>query len=124
MAIIKENRQIFFEGTEVRGYGGTRNDCRRVISHPRTTAPPRHRLFLRNILERFLQQLPERSDRLDEGTLGGGVRRLHRGAEAHHVEVWILTEDDRALQSGVVYLDDTVLAKQILILLQQQMQNL
>ena len=36
----------------------------------------------------------------------------------------VLAEDDRALQSGVVYLDDAVLAKQLLVLLQQQVQDL
>ena len=36
-------------------------------------------LFLRDILEGLLQQLPEGLDGLDEGALRGGMGRLHRG---------------------------------------------
>ena len=74
-------------------------------------------LLLRNILKRFLQQLPERLDRLDESTLRSGVGRLHRGAETHHIEVRILAEDNGTLQSGMVYLDDAILAKEFLVFL-------
>ena len=37
-------------------------------------------LLFGNVLKRLLQQLPEGGDGGDEGALGGGVGRLHRGA--------------------------------------------
>ena len=51
-------------------------------------------LLHRHILEGLLQQLPEGLDGLDEGTLGGGVGRLHRGTEADDIEPGVLAQDD------------------------------
>ena len=99
------------------------NTLQGILSPHSTFHIPRE-LLLRNILEGFLQERPERLDGSDEGALGGGVGRLHRGAEAHHVEMRILAKDDGALQSGMIDLDDTILAKQILVFLQEQVQDL
>ena len=71
--------------------------------------------FPGNILEGLFQQFPEGYYRLDECTLLRGVRRLHRRTETHDVQPRILTQDDRALQTGVVHLNDAVLAEQFLI---------
>ena len=84
----------------------------------------RWELLLRYIFKCLLQQLPEGGYRLDEGTLCSGVRRLHRRSEADDVEPGVLAQNDRALQSCMIHLDDTILAKQLLVLLQQEVQNL
>ena len=73
-------------------------------------------LFFWNILEDFLQEGPEGFDGCDKGAFRSGVGRLHSRTEADHVEVRILAEDDGTLQTSMVYLDDAVLTKQLLIL--------
>ncbi len=80
--------------------------------------------FFRDILEGFLQERPEGLDSGDEGTLGSGVGRFHRRSEAYYVEVRLLAEDDGTLQSGMVYLYDTVLTEEVLVLFKQEVQNL
>ena len=72
-------------------------------------------LLLWHVFECLLQQFPEGSHGLDEGALGSGVWRLHRGTEGYNVQMWILTQYDRALQTGVVHLNDAVLAEEFLI---------
>ena len=60
---------------------------------------------------------------LDECALGGGVGRLHGGSEGDDVEVGVLAQDDGALESGMVDLYDAVLAEELLVLLEQQMED-
>lgn len=58
-------------------------------------------LFLWNLLERALQQLPELWHCRNLATLLRCVRVLERRAEAYDIEPWILRQNDRALQSGM-----------------------
>ena len=84
-----------------------------------------HRLSLnRDFLECFLQQCPERLGGCPQCTLGGGVRAAKRRTETHHIEMRILAQDDRALQSGMVYLHYAVLAVQFLVNAEQEVENL
>ena len=81
-------------------------------------------LFRGYLLQCFLQEGPERCGGSDEGALRGGVWAAERRAETYHIEVRILAQDDRALQSGVVYLYDAVLAIEFFVNLQQQVEYL
>ena len=80
-------------------------------------------LFHGNVLECFLQQGPERIYRWDVCALDGGVGRLHRRSERHHVEVRIFAENDRAFESCVVNLYDAVLVEQFFVFFQQQVEH-
>ena len=80
-------------------------------------------LFLRNIFKGFLEQLPEGLYGSDEGALSRSVRRFHRRTKADHIEVRILTQNDGALQTSVIYLDDTISIEEFLVLFQQQVQD-
>ena len=80
-------------------------------------------LFHRYIGKRFLQQRPERIYRLDERTLRRGMGRFHRGAEADDIEPGVLAENDRALQTRVIYLYDALTSEEFLVFLQQQVQE-
>ena len=81
-------------------------------------------LFCRNLLQSLFQQFPERSHGRNEATLGCCVRTAQCRTERHHIEVRILAEDDRTLQSGVVNLYNSVFTVQLLIHLKHQVQNL
>lgn len=84
---------------------------------------PGRALFLGHLLEGFLQQFPEGGHGGDEGALHSGVWALHGRAEADDVEVRIFAEDDRALQSGMVHLDDAVGAVLLFVDAEQQVEQ-
>ena len=75
-------------------------------------------LLCGNLFEGLLEKFPEGGHRGDESTFGGGMGALHSRTEGHHVEVGIFAQDDGALQSGMIYLDDAVLAVQFLVYFQ------
>ena len=52
------------------------------------------------------------------------MRAAQRGTEAHHVHVRVLAQDDRALQTGVINLDDAFLLEQLLVQVEQHVQGL
>jgi hypothetical protein len=75
-------------------------------------------LFLRYVLEGFLEQSPERLHRFDECTLGGGVRALHCGTKADNIQPGIFAQNHRTLQTGMVYLNDAVFAEELFVFLE------
>ena len=82
-------------------------------------------LFLHgSLLEGLDEQFPEGLGCGDVGTLDGGVRAAQRGTETNDVHVRVLAQDDGALQTGVVHLDDAVLLKQFLVQVEQHVQGL
>ena len=87
---------FLWDGWDFVGLGGTGWDGRDwvgraaipprpTLSQPVPLRPSKKKLLLRHVSQRLLQQLPEGVDGGDEGALGGGVWRLHRGAEADDV---------------------------------------
>ena len=80
-------------------------------------------LFRWYLLESLLQQCPERSGGGYESTLCCGVWTAKGRTETDHIEVWILAQNNRALQSGMVNLNDTILTVEFFINLQEQVQD-
>ena len=79
-------------------------------------------LFLVNNLQGFLEKFPEWGHGVDEATLRGGVRAAECWSERYHIHAWIFAEYDGALQSGMVYLYQSLLAVLLLVDCLQQVQ--
>ena len=77
-----------------------------------------------NLLQHFLQQVPERFYRADEASLCRGVRTADGGSERYNVQVRVFAQDDGTLQAGVVYLHDTLFAVLLFVHLHQQFEQL
>ena len=80
-------------------------------------------LFRWYFFQCLLQQCPERSGGGYESTLCCGVWTAKGRTETDHIEVWILAQNNRALQSGMVHLNDAILSFECFIHLQEQVQD-
>ena len=69
-----------------------------------------YRLLLWNLLEYCCQQFPERLCCSDLETLVDGVGAAERRTERDYLHVGVLLQDHRALQSGMIHDDRSVLA--------------